>query len=112
MAGDVQIQTRNLEQKVGGSKLLDGMKRMGQTAKKYATIAVIGAALAIGGAGCGEESECCKELSCNGYNERCENHYDDTCACVYDPSSKYATQEFGLTMDDVFENDVTTYDGN
>jgi len=115
MAGNVQASQAknvqvNLEQRVGGSKLLDGMKRIGQTAKQYAAIAVVGAALAIGGTGCDEPNECCQELNC-GYEQRCEVHYDDTCACVNDPSTKYQTQEFGLTSDDVFENDATTYDG-
>ncbi|MBT4824620.1 hypothetical protein HN695_05930 [Candidatus Woesearchaeota archaeon] len=110
MTGNIQVkQVKNLEKRVGGNKFLDTMKKVGQTAKRYATIAAVGAGLVMGGgylAGCPEPSECCKELKCNGYDERCEDHYDDTCACVYDPSHKYQTQEFGLSMDDIFEDDT------
>jgi hypothetical protein len=108
MVGNQNVQV-NLEQKVGGSGIL---AKLGNTIKQYAAIAVVGAALAIGGAGCGELSECCKEKDCS-YG--CTDHYDDTCACdpysPPDPGSKYMTQEFGLSLEnDVFENDATTYD--
>ncbi|MBT4824621.1 hypothetical protein HN695_05935 [Candidatus Woesearchaeota archaeon] len=113
MAGNVQVkQVRNLEKKVGGNRFLDRMKKVGQTAKRYATIAAVGAGLVMGGsylAGCGEESECCKELDCNGSYD-CVDHYDNTCECKYDPPSfNFESQEFGLSIDDasdVFVDDT------
>ncbi|MBT4540087.1 hypothetical protein HOC35_01110 [Candidatus Woesearchaeota archaeon] len=116
MAGNVQASQAknvqvNLEQKLGNTTKLGGL---GNTIKQYAAKVVVAAALVAGAgyaAGCGgEASECCQELNC-GYEQSCNDHYDDTCACVNDPSTKYQTQEFGLTSDDVFENDATTYDG-
>ena len=101
MAGNVQV---NLERKVGNTRL----QRLGNAVKQYATRVAIATALVAGAgylSGCPEPSECCKELKCgSGYT--CKNHYDDTCECEKEPHIPYQTQEFGLTMDDVFEDDT------
>ncbi|MBT5022710.1 hypothetical protein HOK51_03700 [Candidatus Woesearchaeota archaeon] len=97
----------NIENKISNVENLSGLKNLGSIVKKYATIATVGVALVTGGlyvGGCGEPSECCKELNC-GSSYTCVDHYDNTCECKYDqPGPSYATQEFGLSMDDVFDD--------
>ncbi|MBT5022712.1 hypothetical protein HOK51_03690 [Candidatus Woesearchaeota archaeon] len=92
----------NLEKRIG-----DKLKNTLSVGKKYATLALTGIALVAGGiyvGGCGELSECCKEKECNW---GCTDHYDDTCACdpysPPDPDPSFMTQEYGLSMDDMFD---------
>ena len=99
MAGDIQV---NLEKRVGN---VGRLQKLGQAVKQYATRIVLATALVAGAgyaAGCGEISECCKERNC-GPGKICEDTGEDTCKCVTDYTSKYQTQEFGLSTDDVFD---------
>jgi len=124
MAGNIQTRNvqRNLEQKIGGSRFLDRMKKVGTgishrlgSVKKYTTIAIAAAGLALGGSyvgGCdyGEGDGCCSELNCeDNYTsmnpergecrdasphnaDKCitnDEGVQECCSCVYIPIPDY-----------------------